>query len=401
MNTLEAHSKHDAVIRILQHVPAPQPETLPLANARSRVLLETVYADREHPAINRATMDGFALRSSEHAPGRGFPLSGKIAAGEAPPAHVAPGTCVAIATGAAVPDDLDAVVEHELSDRGDPVHFTIEHIVSGRNIHPRGIDRAAGDVVLNAASVIGPAEIGVAASMGHARLTLARKPNVIVISTGEELLDIALSPEPHQLRDSNQLMIASAVEALGGEVMEIHRVPDTLEATIDILQSTAPRCDLLITIGGVSAGEHDHVPAAWDHLAATPILSRVAIQPGRPTRCWRCGPTLCLALPGNPVSALVCLHLFARPWLRAMLGLDPLGDWEEATLHEEITPNPHRTQYRPCMLRPTLRIPAWHGSGDLPHLASTHGLIELPAQEPPLGEGTTCATLKWEYLSCT
>ena len=264
-------SRRDAVDTLIPFAVAPSSEEVELADAPHRILATPIDADRDHPPFNRSTMDGYAVRAAEIEPDRVFPVAGGISAGTAPMASVEPGTCVAIATGAALPDDLDAVIEHERSNREDPVSFDLSSIASGRNIHPRGIDRKAGDLVLAAGTRLGPAEIGIAASNGHHRIQVRRRPTVALVSTGDELVDIRDTPGPWQLRDSNRPMLAAAVGDLGGEVRCQTRAIDSLEATVDQLRDAMSRCDLVVTIGGVSAGERDHVPAAWEQLGAEPL----------------------------------------------------------------------------------------------------------------------------------
>ena len=207
-------SRSEAVRIILDTAMTPVAESVPHHDTYARVLLSPIHADRDHPPFNRATMDGFALRTHEMCPGKPFSVTSRVSAGASPPQHIDSDSCVAIATGAEVPGDLDAVIEHELSDHENPVRFTVDSIRPGRNIHPRGIDRVAGDILLDAPCRIGSAEIGSAASAGHSYLDVARKPRVIVISTGEELVDIDAHPGPQQLRNSNQAMIASAADQL-------------------------------------------------------------------------------------------------------------------------------------------------------------------------------------------
>jgi molybdopterin molybdotransferase len=388
--------KHDAVEAILRSAPIPCGEEVSLGAAAGRVLLKPIHIDRDHPPFDRATMDGYALRATEVAAGCTLKVVGDLGAGTAPPNAVSEGCCIAIATGAALPEGLDAVVEHEETDRGDPVCFTIPHVEPGRNIHRQGVDRHAGDCLVEAPIRLGPAEIGAAAIAGSSHLAVARKPTVAIVTTGDELVAVGATPGPYELRNSNGPMIAAAVEEFGAEVHSITHAPDDLAATKAVFQDID--ADLIVSIGGVSAGTRDHVPPAWAALGATQIVERVPIQPGRPTRCWTTARGVALALPGNPVSALVCLHLFARPWVRAAVGLDPLGDWTTAILANDATPNPARTLYRACTFKETASIATWHGSGDLPHLAATDGILELAMSDSPIPAGSVCPYLPWRII---
>jgi molybdopterin molybdotransferase len=188
-------------------------------------------------------------------------------------------------------------------------------------------------------------------------------------------------------------MLAAALRSFGANVTTLCRAPDDLHATIEALESID--VDLLITVGGVSQGTRDHVKPAWDALGATPLVDRVPIQPGKPTRCWKTPSGTALALPGNPVAAIICAHLFARPWVRASLGLLPLDDWSNIALDHDVTPNPTRTLYRAVNVNSNARLATWHGSGDLPHLAGTDGIVECAMQRDVIPAGTVCPFLRW------
>ena len=385
--------KHDAVDKIASTALPPHAVGVSLDNACGRVLLEPVKADRDHPPFDRATMDGYAVHAAECTNGTTLPVVGDLPAGTTPPGDVPAGTCITIATGAAVPMSCDAVVEHEQTDRANPVRFNLDRVEPRRNIHPRGVDCAEGDVLLKPPLRLSPADIGVAAIAGKMSLTVARAPTVAIVTSGDELVDVAHTPGPYQLRDSNGPMLAAALRSFGADVTTICRAPDDLEATIEVLKSID--VDLLLSVGGVSQGTHDHIKPAWDAIGATLLVDRVPIQPGKPTRCWKTPTGMAIALPGNPVAAIICAHLFARPWIRASLGLQPLGDWSSIALAHDVMPNPTRTLYRAAHVNTDARLATWHGSGDLPHLAGTDGIVECAMQRDVIPAGTVCPFLRW------
>ena len=403
MNGPEPAARHEAVEMVVRLASTSPTEFVELGLANGRILAEDLVAERDHPPFNRATMDGYAVRSEDIQPGRPLTVAGDVPAGREHREPVPKMACVSIATGAAVPRELDAVIEHERSDRGTPVRFDLDVVEPGRNIHPRAIDRSRGDTILAEGSRLGPAELGIAAGNGNARIPVRVRPRVALLSTGDELVPVEGTPGPCQIRDSNRLMLETAVTALGGELVHVAHVADTIEETTRALRTAQETAALVLSIGGVSAGTRDHIPAAWTALGARQVVAGMRIQPGRPLRAWELEAGVAIALPGNPVSALVCLHLVVRPWLRATQGLDPLGDWQTTELAEAARPNPRRVAYRPCLDRtiegdPRRRVivAPWHGSGDLPHLANTVGLVELASDRgPELPAGTHCPFLDY------
>ncbi|MCH2161519.1 MAG: molybdopterin molybdotransferase MoeA [Phycisphaerales bacterium] len=403
MSRPEPAARNEAVEKLAALAPEPRIEESALSDARGRILATTLFADRDHPPFDRATMDGYAVRAADIHSGRTYPVAGDIAAGDDHDERIPSNACVTIATGAPVPAELDAVIEHERSNRQDPVRFDLDGVEPGRNIHTRGIDRTAGAPLLDEGTRIGPAEIGIAASNGYARMPVRKPPTVALLSTGDELVPIEETPGPCQIRDSNRVMLTAAIATLGGELVLSRHVPDELDDTTRALKDAQEVADLVLTIGGVSAGTRDHVPASWSTLGAQPIIEGVRMQPGRPFHAWNTGAGTAIALPGNPVSALVCLHLMVRPWLRVAHGLGPLDDWQVVELVAPARPNPRRTAYRPCHLAPPdhqprrrVRVAPWHGSGDLPHLAGTDGLVELATDRAPeIPAGAECPFLEF------
>ena len=403
MSTSRSLHRVEAVDALLQAAPKTSSEPVSIHDALGRVTVEPVRTDRDHPPFNRSTMDGFAVRNSDIVPGVSLPVYADVPAGSPPPSQVPKGHCVKIATGAAVPDALNAVVQHELCSTEEPIAFNVEYISSGHNIHHQGADLKKGEILIEAGVLLGPAEIGSAASGGHDVFPVAKRPRIAVVSTGDELVDLDQQPGPWQLRDSNSPMIAAAVQSLGGELIECARARDTPDDTISVLDRLRTSADMVITLGGVSVGHKDHIPGAWDALNARPLMERPLIQPGRPTRAWTNEYGVAVGLPGNPVSALVCMHLFVRAWIRAVLGLEPLGDWSTARICEETRPNPKRTLYRACRKEldheghQHARVHLWHGSGDLPHLVQSDGIVELPLREEMVSDDCVLPFLPWRY----
>lgn len=378
--------------------PLPGTQTVQLESCAGRVLAETVDADRDLPPFNRAQMDGYGLRASEVGKLTEWPVIASIPAGHPGDIPVPPGHCVAIATGAPLPDEVDTVIQHELSDRGDPVHFTIDAVEQGRAVHPRGVDAHAGDTLIKPPVVLAAHHLGIAASAGKASLQVAIRPRVTILSSGDEIVAVGSDILPHQIRNSNGLQTAELLHRFGADPSAIIHVPDELDETIDAVRAALDSSDLIITIGGISAGVRDHFPVAFKSCSIELVLHRASIQPGKPIMVGRAPDgTIIVGLPGNPVSALVCTCTFLWPIVRVMLGLTPNLPWREVELAEEVKANPNRRAFRPARLvgMNTIVVPKWAGSGDLAHTAHTDGFVELPVQDEPVTVGTKLRFLAW------
>jgi len=388
----------DALRRALESVqPLAKTESVPVPAAAGRALAEPVVADRPLPPFNRAQMDGYALRADEVGTVEAWPVVARVAAGMTPDVAVPPGHCVAIATGAALPDDVDTVIPHEESDRGDPVRFTVNEVTRGRAVHLTGADASAGDELIPGATILASHHLGIATTAGAAHVTVARRPRACVLSSGDELRQPGEPIATHQIRNSNGPMIASLLERLGAAPVAAPIVRDERDETIEAVGAALAH-DLVITIGGISAGERDYFPAAFDHHEIVRSLAGAAIQPGKPVIVGRApNGSVIVGLPGNPVSALACTCLFAWPIIRVMLGVGPDLPWRDAVLAEPVQPNPRRRAFRPAIAGADGRVtvPAWAGSGDLAHTAPTGGLAELPVRADPLEPGERVRFLPW------
>jgi len=372
------------------------------ADTAGRVLAAPIKADRDLPSFDRAQLDGYAIRSGDLGRVESFPVVADIAAGMPADVTVETGQCVKIATGAPVPGHLDAVIGHEQSDRADPVRFTIRSIDPGHAVHPRGADANAGDTLVAPGTVLGPRHLGIAATVGADRIEVVRRPRVVLLTSGDEVVADGVPVATHQIRNSNGPMITAMAQRIGGELVEHKHVADDRQQSTDAVAAALAGGDLVITVGGISAGERDHFPAALDAGGVTLSVHGAAIQPGRPVMVGRtAGGTVTLGLPGNPVSAMACMCLFGWPIIRGLLGLDPALPWRWVELAEPVNPNPRRRAFRPAILvaaEPNgerIRVPAWAGSGDLAHTAPTDGLLELPAQPQPVVAGTRLRFLPW------
>jgi molybdopterin molybdotransferase len=377
----------DAESLIRARMPRWLAETVPLDQCVGRVLATAVPADRDQPPFDRATMDGIAIAHADWASGvRRFHILGLQAAGAPPLAIKRPGDCVRIMTGAACPDGADTIVPIErLEVQGEAVTITASAVRARQFIHERGSDRRAGDVLLTTGSYLGPAEIAVLASAGLAAASVARMPRVAAVSTGDELVDPGEPVEPFQIRSSNDFAIEASLRRSGLASITRMRLKDDPDSMLAAVRALHESHDALILSGGVSMGEFDFVPGVLKSLGAEVVFHRIRQKPGRPMWFGVSGARKPIfALPGNPVSTLVCLTRYVAPALRYSAGL-PDALPERVRLTERVAGPADVTYFVPVKLsssadgvalaepRPT------NTSGDFVSLAGTDGFVELPA----------------------
>jgi len=335
--TLEA-----AIEAVLERSTRLPGEPVALGEAAGRVLAEPALARVDLPPFASSAMDGFALRSAD-TPGR-LPIVARIAAGSPAPRALLPGEAMGIATGGVVPEGADAVVPIErVVQQDDKVE--IPHSVDQTdNIRPRGGDARAGDVVLEAGSRLGAAQIGALAAAGVAELVCARRPRVAVLATGSELRTPGETLEPGEIYEANGAMLEAALRAHGAEVERLAPVRDDEDAHREAI-ARALEADVVVSSGGVSVGPHDLVRRVAAELGVEEVFWRVAVKPGKPISFGVRDATLVFGLPGNPVSTLVGFELFVRPALRALEGeRDPGPRFRQASLAQPLRRNGARDE---------------------------------------------------------
>jgi molybdopterin molybdotransferase len=318
--------QHQAVVAALMS-PLPS-EEVPLEAAHGRVLARDVPAAVGLPGFDNSAMDGYAARWAEVAdaaqsPVR-LPVAEDIPAGRTDVVPLAPGTVQRIMTGAPLPPGADVVVPVELTDGGTDVVEIRESPAVGTHLRAAGEDITAGSVALTAGSPLGAAQLGLAAAVGITTLPVRRKPRVLVLSTGSELVAPGRPLLPGQIYESNSALLVAAVEDAGGEARRLHFVPDDVDqflATVraEVAGWAGEQPDLLLTSGGVSAGAYEVVKDAFRGLG-TVEFTKVAMQPGGPQGSGTVDGVPVVTLPGNPVSAFVSFEVFVRPALRRALG---------------------------------------------------------------------------------
>ncbi|HWA55278.1 MAG TPA: gephyrin-like molybdotransferase Glp, partial [Solirubrobacterales bacterium] len=325
--------------------------------ALGRRLAEDVAADSPVQGFDNSAMDGFAVRAADTAAARpGAPIALEVA-GESRAGHpagvaLAAGEAIAISTGAMLPADADAVVRVEdIERRGDRV-LVEARVVAGSNVRRAGEDIAAGETVLHRGARIGPAQLGVLASVGRDRVRCHRRPRVAVLTSGDELRMPGELLAAGEVRNSNSFSVPALATLAGAEVCSVAWTPDEPEATRVALEAGLD-ADVTLVCGGVSVGEHDHVKDVLDQLGVERVFWRVALKPGGPTWFGTRGETLVFGLPGNPVSAMVTVILLARPALVALGGGRPDRRRTFATLASDYEKSPGRVHALRCRLELT------------------------------------------------
>lgn len=366
---------------------------LPLLEALHRVVAVPIRADRDLPPFHRSTRDGYAVQAATLTTGNWLPVTGILRAGEpAPVSPFAPGTALEIMTGAPVPEGADAVVmlEHvEISDS--KIRLQADRkIRPGAHIVPAGSEARSGDPLVFAGTRLTAAHIAALASVGAVQVEVFAKPRVAILATGDELVEIDATPQPHQIRNSNSYSLAAQVALAGGEPLPLGIARDNLDDLRALLNTAQQSCDLLLLSGGVSAGKYDLVEQALAERAATFHFTGVRIQPGKPTvfgelppKDSTAAPLPFFGLPGNPVSTMVTFLLFAAPMLRALAGeTTPAPRFAQATITAS-EPAADITRFLPAHLEANwdnatvTRIP-WQGSGDLAATAQSNCFVILP-----------------------
>lgn len=376
-------------------------EPVELAAALGRVLAEDVTSPDDVPGFDSSAMDGYAVRAADTG-GAGadrpasLTMAGESRAGRPADRALGAGEAIAISTGAVVPDGADAVVRVEDTDGGRERVEVRAEVEPGRDIRRAGDDVRAGETVLRAGTQIGPAELGVIASVGRAEVACARRPRVTVLTTGDELREPGEPLAPGAIRNSNAHSVGALVDRTGAELIEAAIVRDDRQATTAAIERSLAG-DMTVVCGGVSVGEHDHVRPALESLGVEQVFWGVALRPGKPTYFGvgpeGAGSPLVFGLPGNPVSAMVTFLTFARPAIRGMLGADDAArPRATAILDEAYEKRPGRAHLVRCRLE--LRDDGWHarptkqqGSHVLTSMLDADALAILPTASGTIAAG--------------
>ena len=337
----------EALARILGGARKLDTEMVPLGEAGGRVLVEDLRAKRQQPPFAASAMDGYAVRVADVAtiPAT-LKLIGQSAAGHAFSGVVSAGEAVRIFTGAPLPQGADSVVIQENTVRSGEQVAIVETVTFGKNIRKAGLDFEEGDLLLDAGRVLDPAALALAAAANHPVVPLVRRPRVAILATGDELVSPGETLRPDQIVASNSYGLAEIVREAGGVPIDLGIAEDRLEALSDALdRAIDASADILVTLGGASVGDHDLVQPALAARGMELDFWKIALRPGKPLMFGRLDGMQILGLPGNPVSSLICSHIFLTPLIRAMLGLPHAPNLRTAILGSDMGTNDQRQDY--------------------------------------------------------
>jgi len=364
-----------------QAVPVEETETVDILDALNRILAEDLHSSIDVPGYDNSAMDGYAVRSEDcQAAANELPVSQRIAAGQVG-LPLEPGTAARIFTGAPVPEGADAVVMQEMCQQNDDMVVVNTAVKAGSNVRRAGEDIKNGSVVLEAGKRLRAQELGLLASVGLAEFQVRRKLKVAIFFTGDEIITPGQPLAAGQIYNSNRYTLRGLLQSVDCEIIDLGIVPDTLEATVEVLQEAAASADLVITSGGVSVGEEDYVRIALEHLGELSMW-RIAMKPGKPLVFGKVGDTLFMGLPGNPVSVFVTFLLFARGLILKMQGAESFIAKPVSVIADFDWPKIKRQEYlRVRLLQKDGQIVAQtyphQGSGVLSSASWADGLVEV------------------------
>ncbi len=385
---------------ILENMPQAGLEQVPVADSIGRVLAETVQAERDQPPFDRSTMDGFALAADDGS--ESYRIAAIAPAGQPQSSLGKPGECIEIMTGAPIPAGADCVVPVERVDRdGEMIRLHADaQLTAGRFVHARASDHDAGSGLIAADTPIGAPELAVLVSAGYAQVSVKKLPAMAIIASGDELVDVDQPVAPHQIRRSNDYAMQGLLTRHGLATGTRWHIQDDPAAQLKLLGECLERDDGLVLTGGVSMGRYDYIPEVLGKLGVEVIFHRVSQRPGKPM--WfglsNLGKPV-FALPGNPVSALVCMRRYVVPALQKMLGVLQTSYSTELSLAEAVDFAPALTSFLPVDLTAgdmhNAHPKKTNTSGDFTALAGTAGFVELALEQKHFPAGTRVPFYPW------
>lgn len=377
--------------------PIASAETVALNDALGRIVAEDAVAIRSNPPQANTAVDGYGFAGGAEEGAQVLPLvTGRAAAGVAFDGEVPSGMAIRVLTGAALPKGVDTVVLDE-DVRTDGTHVAFNGpLKQGANTRRAGEDVSAGETILRAGRILSPADLALCAATGLAKLTVRRPLRVAVLSTGDEIVEPGSEAAPGKIYDANRPLLISMLNRMGFTAVDLGRVPDRREALRDKFDEAANQADAIITSGGASAGDEDHVSALLRDAGAMQEW-RIAVKPGRPLALglWRGTPVF--GLPGNPVAAMVCTAVFARPALSQLAGADwmePVG-FDVPAGFEKRKKAGRREFLRARMTNGRAEVFKSEGSGRISGLSWADGLVELGDEARDIRPGDTVRYIPW------
>ncbi|MEO8885997.1 MAG: molybdopterin molybdotransferase MoeA [Mucilaginibacter sp.] len=363
-------------------------EIVPFELSVGRVLAETIITDRDLPPFNRSSMDGIAISYNVIEKGvKTFKIKAVQAAGDQPVDIDDGEECVEIMTGAALATTVNTVVRYEdVEIQNGYATITTSPIKKGQNIHRQGADKKKGDIILLPGRVVDAAVINSIASVGEAEIRVKRHPRVVIISSGDELVDVAAKPSPYQIRKSNSYTMQAILSSQGITAAMLH-IPDDADSTKKNIQQCLHSYDVILLCGGISMGKFDYIPQALKELEVTQVFHKVQQRPGKPF--WfgkHDNGVVVFAFPGNPVATFMCMHRYFMPWLQLSNG-QTVKPPVYAVLNEDFIFKPQLQYFLQVKLNfnqqgQLLAMPIeGNGSGDFANLADTDAFMELPSEK--------------------
>ena len=397
----------DAEKTILYHALERDTVLCPLLRAHGKILGEDICADRDRPPFDRVTMDGIAIAHSAWKQGcRRFKIEGTAQAGD-PRATLEDrkAGCIEVMAGAVLPEGCDCVIPYEEL-QTDGTESTISEKAApqkNQHVHPQGADNRKGDLLLKSGCTLLSPQIEIVASTGLSSVEVSTTPSVAVLSNGNELVDLGKEILPHQLRLSNNYAIRAALAGAGCSEIALFHTRDDQRQLERVLREVLKEYDMVVISGGVSVGQFDFVPGVLKSLGVKMIFHKVNQRPGKPLWFGRTQDRKpVFALPGNPVSSLVCTHRYILPFLRKSMGAAP---WpaETVALEQDILVDEYKTHFYPVRLKSradgalaAARIP-YFGSGDYVSLGESDGFIELPEGRKTFRAGSGVRFYRWRF----
>ena len=375
-------------------------EEVDFLNASGRVLKEAVLADRDFPPFDRVSMDGIAISEEAFNNGqRTFKIEGVQAAGSPKLTLQNASNCLEAMTGAVLPKNTDVVIQYELLTIENGIaKINLEAVKSYQNIHLKGTDKKQGDLLIKENTLISPAEIGIFATVGKTIVKVAKQPKVMIVSTGNELVEVAENPADHQIRRSNVFTMVSLLEKLQIKAETLH-ILDDKEVLLTKIESLLENYDVLIFSGAVSKGKFDFIPEVLSELDVKKLFHQVKQRPGKPFWFGKKDKKTVFAFPGNPVSTFVnCLKYF-YPWYYKSVGLN-FENKQQAILSEDFYFKPEMTYFLQVKLN-QMEGKLWatpisgKGSGDLANLAGADAFLELPDDKSNFTKGEIFPVLNY------
>ena len=375
----------DALKIVYGHLGHWGTEKISLDQSLGRILREEIVADRDFPPFNRVTMDGIGLNFDQFERGqRVFEIKGEAPAGGSQKELQDLLSCLEVMTGAIVPIGVDVVVRYEdLEIKEGKAKVLLSNLNRNQNIHFKGSDRRQGTVILSSGKCISASEVGVCATVGRNKVSVSRLPKTLIVSSGDELVNIDQTPLSHQIRRSNVYRIATVLESYKIQPSVMH-LNDDFNEIVKKLESQIADYDLILLSGGVSAGKFDYLPEALSVLGVEKLFHKVKQRPGKPFWFGKKDDKLIFAFPGNPVSSFMCAQQYFKPWLdRSLQSSETRLPWAE--LVEDVHFKPDLTYFLEVKIifHPSGKIKAYpvkgNGSGDLANLVDADAFIQLPS----------------------